>query len=42
MKKNKGNLILGIINRGVLYKSAEVVFKLYTAFRLKTVYNFGL
>ena len=27
--KNKTNLILGIINRGVEYKSAEVISKLY-------------
>ena len=29
LAKNKANLILGIINRGVPYKSAEVISKLY-------------
>ena len=29
MAKNKANLILGIINRGVSYKSVEVISKLY-------------
>ena len=29
LEKNKANLVLGIINRRVLYKSAEVIFKLY-------------
>ena len=30
LAKNKANLMLGIINRRVLYKSAEVISKLYT------------
>ena len=29
LAKNKGNLMLGIINRGVSYKFAEVISKLY-------------
>ena len=29
--KNKVNLMLGIINRGLSYKSAEVISKLYRA-----------
>ena len=29
LAKNKANLILGIINRGVSYKSAKVISKLY-------------
>ena len=30
--KNKANLMLGIISRGVSYKSAEVISKLYRAY----------
>ena len=29
LAKDKANLMLGIINRGVLYKSTEVISKLY-------------
>ena len=32
MAKNKANSILGIINRGVLYKSSEVISKLYRSY----------
>ena len=32
MAKNKANLILGIINRGVSYKSAELISKLYRSY----------
>ena len=32
LTKNKGNLMLGKINRGVSYKSAEVVSKLYRSY----------
>ena len=32
LAKNKGNLMLGIINRGVSYKSAEVISKLYRSY----------
>ena len=30
--KNKANLMLGIINRGVSYKSSEVISKLYRSY----------
>ena len=29
LAKNKGNLMLGIINRGISYKSTKVISKLY-------------
>ena len=32
LAKNKSNLILGIINRGLLYKSTEVISKLYKSY----------
>ena len=32
LAKNKANLILGIINRGVSYKSPEVISKLYRSY----------
>ena len=32
MAKNKANLMLGIINRGVSYKSGEVISKLYRSY----------
>ena len=32
LEKNKANLMLGIINRGVSYKSAEVISKLYRSY----------
>ena len=32
LTKNKANLMLGIINRGVSYKSAEVISKLYRSY----------
>ena len=32
LAKNKANLMLGIISRGVPYKSAEVISKLYKAY----------
>ena len=32
LPKNKANLIWGIINRGVSYKSAEVIIKLYRSY----------
>ena len=32
LAKNKANLMLGIINRGVSYKSSEVISKLYRSY----------
>ena len=32
LAKNKANLMVGIINRGVRYKSAEVISKLYRSY----------
>ena len=32
LAKNKANLMLGIINRGVSYKSTEVISKLYRSY----------
>ena len=32
LSKNKANLMLGIINRGKSYKSAEVILKLYRSY----------
>ena len=32
LAKNKANLISGIINKGVSYKSAEVISKLYRSY----------
>ena len=31
-KKNKANLMLGIIKRGISYKSAEIILKLYRSY----------
>ena len=44
MAKNKANLMFGIINRGVLYKYAEVIPKLYRSyvrFHLEYCIQFG-
>ena len=32
LAKNKANLMLGIINRGISYESAEVISKLYRSY----------
>ena len=38
LTKSKANLMLGIINRGVSYKSAEVISLLYTSYvRLQSI-----
>ena len=45
MARNKGNLILGIKNRKVSYKSAEVISKLFRSYVTShleyIVYSFG-
>ena len=37
LEKNKANLMLGIINRGVSYKSADVTSKPYRAYILDLI-----